>query len=103
MVLGIKALLLTFGVEAVASLTPVHRGWLEIWNNWDAMHYLRLAQQGYVAAGDSRVSLVFFPLYPWLVRLTAFFAREYGGGFHLSGCASVATALLLTVALVKGG
>jgi hypothetical protein len=96
LVLGIKALLLTFGVEAVAALTPVHRGWLEMWNNWDAMHYLRLAEQGYVAAGDSRVSLVFFPLYPWLVRLTAFFARDYMvAAFIVSGFASVATALLL--------
>ena len=96
MVLGIKALLLTFGVQAVASLRPVHRGWLEIWNNWDAVHYLHLAEQGYVAAGDSRVSLVFFPLYPWLVRLTAFLVRDYmAAAFVVSGFASVATALLL--------
>src|SRR5262245_29439896 len=30
LVLGIKALLLTFGVQAVASFDPVHRSWLEI-------------------------------------------------------------------------
>ena len=77
LVLGIKALILTFGVQAVASTSQDHRPWLEIWNNWDTLHYLRLAEHGYVAAGDSRVSLVFFPLYPWLIRLTAFFARSY--------------------------
>jgi hypothetical protein len=96
LVLGIKALLLTFGVQAVASLNPVHRGWLEIWNHWDALHYLGLAEHGYVATGDSRVSLVFFPLYPWLVRLTAFFVRDYlAAAFVVSGFASVAAGLLL--------
>ena len=96
LVLGIKLLLLTFGVQAVASFSPDHRGWFEIWNNWDTLHYLGLAEHGYVAAGESRVSLVFFPLYPWLVRLTAFFARDYmAAAFIVSGFASVAAALLL--------
>ncbi len=95
-VLAIKALLFTFGVQAVAAMSQKHRGWLDLWNNWDAMHYLRLAEHGYVAAGDGRVSLVFFPLYPWLVRLTAFLARDYMlAAFIVSGFASVAAALLL--------
>ena len=68
LVLGIKLLLLSFGVQAAATLAQHHPGWLEIWNRWDATHYLRLAEHGYTAAGDSRLSLVFFPLYPWLVR-----------------------------------
>jgi hypothetical protein len=96
LVLGIKVLLLTFGVQAVAAMRPVHNGWFEIWNNWDARHYLRLAEQGYTAAGEGRVSLVFFPLYPWFVRLTAFLARDYlVSAFIVSGIASVAAALLL--------
>jgi len=96
LVLGIKVLLLTFGVQAVAAMRPVHNGWFEIWNNWDARHYLRLAEQGYTAAGEGRVSLVFFPLYPWFVRLTAFFARDYlVSAFIVSGFASIAAALIL--------
>ena len=95
LVLGLKVLLLTFGVQAVASFNPAHRSWLEIWNNWDTLHYLGLAEHGYVAAGDSRVSLVFFPLYPWLIRLTAFFARDYmAAALIVSGFASVVAALL---------
>ena len=95
-VLAIKALLLTFGIQAIASYTRKHGGWLTIWNNWDATHYLRLAEHGYAAAGGSRVSLVFFPLYPWLVRLAAFVARDYTlAALIVSGFASVATALLL--------
>ncbi|MBA3543411.1 MAG: hypothetical protein H0T83_03090 [Chthoniobacterales bacterium] len=96
LILGLKALILTFGVQAVASLTTAHPGWLEIWNQWDAMHYLRLAEQEYSAAGDTRVSLVFFPLYPWLVRVAAFLVRDYHvAAFVVSGFASVAAGLLL--------
>ena len=95
-VLAIKALLLSFAVQAVASYAPKHRNWLEIWDRWDASHYLRLAEQGYVASGDGRVSLVFFPLYPWLVRMVAWVARDYIlAALIVSGFASVATALLL--------
>ena len=64
--LGVKLLVLTFAMQAVASFRMVHPNWLEIWNRWDATHYLTLAEKGYAAAGDSRVLLVFFPLYPWL-------------------------------------
>ena len=96
LVLAVKVLLFTFGIQAVAAFTQKHRGWLELWNNWDSTHYLKLAEHGYVAAGDSRVSLVFFPLYPWLVRLVAFVARDYMvAALIVSGFASVAVALLL--------
>ncbi|MDQ3198834.1 MAG: hypothetical protein M3Q46_06555 [Verrucomicrobiota bacterium] len=96
LVLGIKALLLTFGVQAVASFSPVHPGWLEIWNRWDATHYLRLAETGYTASGEARVSLVFFPLYPWFVRIIGWVVRDYQvAAFVASGVASVAAALLL--------
>ena len=96
LILGIKVLVLTFGVQAVASMSMSHAGWLEIWNHWDATHYLRLAETGYVAAGDSRVSLVFFPLYPWLVRGAAFFVHDYmAAALLVSGVASIATGLLL--------
>ncbi len=96
LVLGIKVLVLTFGVQAVASMTMNHGGWLEIWNRWDAMHYLRLAETGYAATGEARVSLVFFPLYPWLVRICAWAVRDYQvAAFVVSGFASLAAALLL--------
>ncbi len=96
LVLGIKLLLFTFAIQAVASFSLTHPGWLASWNRWDAIHYLHLAQHGYVAAGDDRVSLVFFPLYPWLVRLTAWIVRDYQvASLVVSGFASVAAALLL--------
>lgn len=39
------------------------------WQQWDAYHYLKLSQQGYVSVGDDRLMLVFFPLYPALISL----------------------------------
>jgi len=96
LILGIKVLLFTFAVQAVATLSTSHGTWLEIWNRWDASHYLRLAEHGYATSGDTRVSLVFFPLYPWLVRGAAFFARNYmAAAFVVSGIASIAVGLLL--------
>jgi len=80
----------------VATLSTSHGTWLEIWNRWDASHYLRLAEHGYATSGDTRVSLVFFPLYPWLVRGAAFFVRNYmAAAFVVSGIASIAVGLLL--------
>jgi len=96
LILGIKVLLFTFAVQAVATLSTSHGTWLEIWNRWDASHYLRLAEHGYATSGDTRVSLVFFPLYPWLVRGAAFFVRNYmAAAFVVSGIASIAVGLLL--------
>lgn len=43
---------------------------LNSWNVWDAPHYLELAEKGYAACIEDgkHLFLVFFPLYPWLVR-----------------------------------
>ena len=45
-----------------ASLRP-------LWVHWDTRHYVGIAQEGYTAVGDERLRLVFFPLYPLLMRL----------------------------------
>jgi Gpi18-like mannosyltransferase len=96
LVLGIKLLVLTFGLEAVAAFSEEHVGWDGMWNRWDATHYLALAKDGYQASGDQLVSLVFFPLYPWLVRGVAWAVSDYvTAAFVVSGIASIATGLLL--------
>jgi hypothetical protein len=52
---------------------------LGIWNQLgtDSQHYLNIAQNGYVSAGDDRLLIVFFPLYPYLVRGVAFIIDNY--------------------------
>lgn len=53
------------------------RGWLELWNRWDAVNYQKLAEFGYSATGERQPLLVFYPLYPWIVRLVAFVTGDY--------------------------
>lgn len=44
---------------------------LESWNRWDAQHYINLAKYGYqdYVENGKHLFLVFFPLYPWLLRV----------------------------------
>lgn len=52
-----------------------------LWNKWDAPHFISIAQNGYASIGEERYFIVFFPLYPILVRLFAIIIRD----FTLSG------------------
>ncbi len=99
-VAAIKALLFLFAVQTYQVLQnqPVVglRGWLEIWNRWDALNYQKLAEFGYTATGELRPLLVFYPLYPWLVRLVTFVSRDYlVSAFFVSTVASFVTAIVL--------
>jgi hypothetical protein len=99
-VLGVKALVLFLAAQAYViakneRLASLY-GWLSIWNRWDAPHYLDLARAGYVKEGVEARWIVFYPLYPWLVRVASFFVRDgLAGAFLVSTIASVAAGLLL--------
>lgn len=82
LVLGMKVPLLLYGVLSYRMLLP--RGWwllirsraieaprglLETYNRLDAPHYLEIAQHGYSTTGPERLYIVFYPLFPWLVRV----------------------------------
>src|SRR5919106_410556 len=100
LVLAVKALLLLYAVQAFVVWKNERVGWfydwLAIWNRWDAPHYLDIARMGYVAEGVEARWIVFFPLYPWLVRAAALLLRdELLAAFFVSGVASVAAGLLL--------
>ncbi|MCW4005923.1 MAG: mannosyltransferase family protein [Candidatus Bathyarchaeota archaeon] len=45
---------------------------LSMFNRWDAPHYVDIARDWYVNAGDAANFIVFFPLYPVCVRLVTF-------------------------------
>ena len=53
-----------------------------LWNHWDTRHYIGIAQEGYTSVGDERLRLVFFPLYPLLMRLLS---PLTGGSVFLAG------------------
>jgi len=100
LMLAIKALVLLFGAQAFTVSSNQRLGsfydWLSIWNRWDAPHYLDIARTGYVSEGVEARWIVFYPLYPWLVRVSAFVLRdELVGAFFVSTLASLAAGLLL--------
>lgn len=96
LIICIKVLLFTYAVQAVAAFSDSKVNWMQIWNRWDAVHYLGLAEKGYVATGEGRFSIVFYPLYPMLVRVAAIITQNYiAAALVVSGIASVAAGLLL--------
>lgn len=83
--------LLGMGEEGpLASLAP-------LWTHWDTRHYLGIAAEGYTAVGDERLRLVFFPLYPLLMRILS---PMTGGNLFAAGlllslaCSAAATAMV---------
>lgn len=79
---------------------------MPLWCHWDVNHYLNIARDGYVATGDERLRLVFFPLYPLLMRLLA---PVTGGDVFLAGtlisllCAALSAALVYDLAYMHFG
>jgi Gpi18-like mannosyltransferase len=96
LILALKGLVLIFAALSVGTLFDQKESWHTLWTRWDASHYLTLAENGYTAAGDGRFSIVFYPLYPWLVRAVAFVCQSYfGAALLVSGAASIGVGLLL--------
>lgn len=48
-----------------------------LWNKWDAPHFISIAQNGYASRGEERYFIVFFPLFPMLIRALALFVKDY--------------------------
>ena len=80
---------------------------LQLWNRWDAPHYLDIAVHGYMAHdpgitptyskfGDLDLYIVFYPLYPWLVGAVNWIVNEpLVSAFLVTGVASLFVAPLL--------
>lgn len=103
LVVALKVLLLVFGVVVLAvaqgKVAEFPGGWLAPWNQWDGPHYIDIARDGYVAqdvsSRDQRYWIVFYPLYPWLIRLFAVVFRDYVLSAHtVSLVGAVLTALV---------
>ena len=96
LVILLKGLTLGVAVLSVGTLFDQSETWQTLWNRWDAAHYLRLAEQGYTAIGEGRFSIVFYPLYPWLVRAVAVVSRNYfAAALIVSGAAAICAGVLL--------
>lgn len=55
------------------------KDFLDSFVRWDGKHYLNLAQNGYANAIENgkHLFLVFYPLYPWLIRLAQLLVQDY--------------------------
>jgi Mannosyltransferase (PIG-V) len=96
--LAIKALLFALGAASYQAFeeedVPFGRPWLEIWNLWDAIHFLRLAEFGYSAA--DKFKAWFYPFYPWCVRAFAYVSGDFLiASFLVSGIALLFAVVVL--------
>lgn len=77
-----------------------------LWMHWDTDHYVGIAKEWYTDVGDARLRLVFFPLYPLLMRLVS---PLTGGDVFAAGllisllCAMAASALLYDLSYMHFG
>jgi len=93
-----KALILIFAVQSYQIMTdrPItDANWLlNMYSNWDAGSYLKIAEFGYESSGEGKFRLVFFPLYPALIWLFSIIFKNYVvSALFVSGIASVALGL----------
>lgn len=65
-----------------------------IYTQWDASHYIGIAENGYVNTGDERLHIVFYPLFPMIVMLFNLFTDN-----SLISTAIVSNASLLGAAI----
>ena len=65
-------------------------------SHWDSQHYIDIATNGYVYQGYQQDFIVFFPLYPTLIRLTTFdFAYINLSALVVSNVSSIVAAVYL--------
>lgn len=70
-----------YGLQALDIKSSFIDSFDSMWNKWDSIHYLNLAQNGYSASGENAKLIVFYPLYSLLVGITA----KILGNYLLSG------------------
>ncbi len=84
---------------ALIPMDPLPKSWdlINLHNRWDSYWYLDIAKNGYYLRGPKDIAnVVFFPLYPMLMRL---FAPVAGGNLVLAGWMLSILFLLLTVVM----
>jgi len=71
-------------------------------NRWDAHHYLRIATYGYSWTENGRnLMVVFFPLYPYIIRVVSIFVRDVLVAAYIVSFASFIAGLCYIYHLVK--
>lgn len=93
-ILAMKILLWSYGWMSYHVLQPTFTisslsMSFQLWNRWDAPHYLAIAQSGYPRTGDLKL-LAFFPLYPLLIRGVDVIIKDFpASALVVSGVAGI--------------
>ena len=95
--LFVKLLVFAIGYISAYSVAVAHGYstqplglFMNMFAQWDSSHYTYIAQYGYTNQGDPANFIVFFPLYPVLMRLITFsFANVNLSGLLISNVASI--------------
>lgn len=90
---------------SVSSFGPLREGFLELFERWDAVHFVEVARFGYTSPLTDPHATAFFPLYPLAIRaLAAAGLDEVLAGMIVSTVATVvATAYLYKLAELDAG
>lgn len=99
---GAGALAVTYAVSALwcaaTRETVTLADMLDIWMQWDANNFVRIAELGYggFELDGMHTTLVFFPLYPWLMRAVHLLVPDWAlCGHILSGACYIGACVVL--------
>lgn len=68
----------------------------DLWYRWDTRHYLYIAEHGYPNEGNDRNILVFYPLFPMLVKFANIVINEYFySGLFVSNVCLLAACIMM--------
>lgn len=71
---GLTKLLLLF--LPIFSNIPTHNI-LYSWVRWDGPHYIDIAKNWYQPSGEQSLFIVFYPLYPFLIKFVSFLTNDF--------------------------
>jgi hypothetical protein len=92
--LAIRLAIMAFAVLAVVVSRPdvlPADPWLQIWNRWDAPHFLEIAAHGYLPPADP-ARIVLLPLYPLAIAVGALVMAPIASAMLVSLLAGLAAA-----------
>jgi hypothetical protein len=92
--LAIRLAIMAFAVLAVVVFRPdalPADPWLQLWNRWDAPHFLEIAAYGYLPPADP-ARIVLFPLYPLAIAVGALVMAPIASAMLVSLIAGLAAA-----------
>ncbi len=100
MVIVSRLIIYLFGYLGVMLTQNVAEGFFSAfqsrWYKVDSVLFLNIAQNGYVSQGDDRLLIVFYPLYPLMIRMVSFVFQDlFVSGLIVSTISLIAACVYL--------